>query len=199
MSGQLEALMFGRLLEVTNSSLVESVLVCLIGFIIILVSWKEQIFTAFDRNGATAAGIPSFTVDLLVNAAIAAVVVSASTAVGVLLVVGYLVVPGATARLLARRTSTMVPIAIGVGMIGGYIGLRVMMIDSTHPISPQASVAMSVIALFFLALAWRTSVDKIKNLRKNTPRLETEPEFPHRTGPAGSVAPVFSSAAGGTA
>lgn len=152
MSGQLEALMFGRLLEVTDTKLVESMLVCVIGLVIILLTWKEQVFYAFDRDGAQAAGIPGLWLDLMVNAAIAAVVVSAASAVGVLLVIGYLVVPGATARLLVDRVSHMIPIAIAVGIIGGYAGMQIMTIESTHPISPQAAVAMSVITLFFFAL-----------------------------------------------
>ncbi|MCK7637611.1 metal ABC transporter permease [Corynebacterium pygosceleis] len=154
-SGQLEALMFGRLLEVTPERFVESVVVCLIALTIITVSWKEQIFTAFDRDGARAAGISGFAVDLMVNGAIAAVVVSSASAVGVLLVIGYLVVPGATARLLVDRVSLMIPVAIAVGVIGGYAGMIIMTLDTPHPVSPQASVALSVIALFFLALPVR--------------------------------------------
>ncbi|MFD2455027.1 metal ABC transporter permease [Corynebacterium mendelii] len=168
MSGQLEALMFGRLLEVTESSLLESCLVCTIGLVIILASWKEQVFTAFDREGAQAAGINGLVVDLLVNCAIAAVVVSASTAVGVLLVIGYLVVPGATARLLVKRISLMIPVAIAVAVAGGYIGMHMMMIDAPHQISPQAAVALSVLALFFAALPVKMLRDKLTTGRTDT-------------------------------
>lgn len=176
MSGQLEALMFGRLLEITDSSLVESMLVCLVGLVIIVLTWKEQVFTAFDRDGARAAGINSTVVDVMVNAAIAAVVVSASTAVGVLLVIGYLVVPGATARLLVGRTVWMIPVAIAVAIAGGYIGMQVMMLESTHPISPQAAVALSVLGLFFLALPVHVAVLKIRR-----------PAPPATTGPSGAA------------
>ena len=136
MSGQLEALMFGRLLEVSDTRLVQSILVCLIALIAIGVSWRAQIFRAFDRDGAMAAGMNATAVDFLANAAIAAVVVASSSAVGILLVVGYLVVPGAAARLVTRRISTMVPVAILVGVAGGWFGMWLMTVDSPHPISP---------------------------------------------------------------
>lgn len=152
MSGQLEALMFGRLLEVSDTRLVQSILVCLIALIAIGVSWRAQIFSAFDRDGAMAAGMNATAVDFLANAAIAAVVVASSSAVGILLVVGYLVVPGAAARLVTRRISTMVPVAILVGVAGGWFGMWLMTVDSPHPISPQAAVALSVLAIYVLLL-----------------------------------------------
>ena len=148
MSGQLEALMFGRLLEVSDARLVQSILVCLIALVAIGVSWRAQVFRAFDRDGAMASGMSATAVDFLANAAIAAVVVASSSAVGVLLVIGYLVVPGAAARLVTHRISTMVPVAILVGVAGGWFGMWLMTVDSPHPISPQAAVALSVLALF---------------------------------------------------
>ena len=152
MSGQLEALMFGRLLEVSDARLVQSILVCLIALVAIGVSWRAQVFRAFDRDGAMASGMSATAVDFLANAAIAAVVVASSSAVGVLLVIGYLVVPGAAARLVTHRISTMVPVAILVGVAGGWFGMWLMTVDSPHPISPQAAVALSVLALFALLL-----------------------------------------------
>lgn len=152
MSGQLEALMFGRLLEVSDTRLVQSILVCLIALVAIGVSWRAQVFRAFDRDGAMASGMSATAVDFLANAAIAAVVVASSSAVGVLLVIGYLVVPGAAARLVTHRISTMVPVAILVGVAGGWFGMWLMTVDSPHPISPQAAVALSVLALFALLL-----------------------------------------------
>ena len=152
MSGQLEALMFGRLLEVYDARLVQSILVCLIALVAIGVSWRAQVFRAFDRDGAMASGMSATAVDFLANAAIAAVVVASSSAVGVLLVIGYLVVPGAAARLVTHRISTMVPVAILVGVVGGWFGMWLMTVDSPHPISPQAAVALSVLALYALLL-----------------------------------------------
>lgn len=155
MSGQLEALMFGRLLEVSNGQLVQSMAVCLLALAVIGVSWRAQFFRAFDATGSRALGISGVRVDIAANAAIAAVVVAASSAVGVLLVIGYLVVPGAAARLVARRTAVMVPVAVAMGCGGGYLGMLVMNLDSSHPISPQAAVALSVVGLYLVILAAR--------------------------------------------
>ncbi|MDK8827605.1 metal ABC transporter permease [Corynebacterium sp. MSK012] len=151
-SGQLEALMFGRLLEVTDSRLTSALIVCAIALVLIAVTWRRQVFVAFDRIGAKAAGVNVWGIDLTINAAIAAVVVSSASAVGVLLVVGYLVVPGAAARLLTRRVHVMVPIAIAVGCLSGIVGLALVPLG---PVSPQAVVALTSVGLYFMALGLR--------------------------------------------
>lgn len=151
-SGQLEALMFGRLLEVTDSRLTSALIVCAIALALIAVTWRQQVFVAFDRFGAKAAGVNVWGIDLTINAAIAAVVVSSASAVGVLLVVGYLVMPGAAARLLTRRVHVMVPIAIAVGCLSGIVGLALVPLG---PVSPQAVVALTSVGLYFVALGLR--------------------------------------------
>ena len=154
MSGQLEALMFGRLLEVTDAGLAQALIVCAVALLLIVATWKEQVAYAFDRTGARASGLRLLMLDLVLNTAIAATVVSASTAVGILLVIGYLVIPGATARILASRVRTMVLVAIAVGVGGGYLGMLLMALPETldKPISPQATVALVMTGLLLLAV-----------------------------------------------
>ena len=154
MSGQLEALMFGRLLEVTDERLAQALIVCAVALLLIMATWKEQVAYAFDRTGARASGLRLLMLDLVLNTAIAAAVVSASTAVGILLVIGYLVIPGATARILASRVRTMVLVAIAVGVGGGYLGMLLMALPETldKPISPQATVALVMTGILLLAV-----------------------------------------------
>ena len=151
-SGQLEALMFGRLLEVTDSRLNSALVVCAVALILIAVTWRKQVFVAFDRSGAQAAGVNLWVIDIAINAAIAAVVVSSASAVGVLLVVGYLVVPGAAARLISSRVTTMIPVAIVIGCLSGVVGMALVPLG---PVSPQAVVALTAVALYFVALGLR--------------------------------------------
>ena len=148
MSGQLEALMFGRLLEVTDERLAQALLVCLVALALVALTWRGQVAYAFDRTGALG-------LDLVLNMAVAAVVVSASTAVGTLMVIGYLVVPGATGRVLARRVRTMVLTAVVVGVGGGYLGMALMLAPSPRPVSPQASVTLCMCAVLLVAVASR--------------------------------------------
>ena len=166
MSGQLEALMFGRLLEVTDERLAQAFIVCAIALLLIVATWKEQVAYAFDRTGARASGLRLLALDLALNTAIAAAVVSASTAVGTLLVIGYLVIPGATARILVCRVRSMVAVAIAVGVGGGYLGMLLMTLPETldKPISPQATVALVMTAILLLAVGVAAARERLRRV-----------------------------------
>ena len=166
MSGQLEALMFGRLLEVTDERLAQAFVVCAIALLLIVATWKEQVAYAFDRTGARASGLRLLALDLALNTAIAAAVVSASTAVGILLVIGYLVIPGATARILVCRVRSMVAVAIAVGVGGGYLGMLLMTLPETldKPISPQATVALVMTAILLLAVGVAAARERLRRV-----------------------------------
>ncbi|OLO81039.1 zinc ABC transporter permease [Actinomyces naeslundii] len=166
MSGQLEALMFGRLLEVTDERLAQAFIVCAIALLLIVATWKEQVAYAFDRTGARASGLRLLALDLVLNTAIAAAVVSASTAVGTLLVIGYLVIPGATARILVSRVRSIVAVAIAVGVGGGYLGMLLMTLPETldKPISPQATVALVMTAILLLAVGVAAARERLRRV-----------------------------------
>ena len=156
MSGQLEALMFGRLLEITDLRLAQALAVSAVSLLLVMATWKEQVAHAFDATSARASGLRPAALDLVLNAAVAGVVVSASTAVGTLLVIGYLVIPGATGRILAGRVRTMVAISLATGVGGGYIGLLVMIAPLPRPVSPQACVVLVMAAVLLAAAAVRS-------------------------------------------
>ena len=153
MSGQLESLMFGRLLDITPSRMGASALVLALAAALLAFTWRGQVAVAFDRESARVSGIPVTWIDIAFNAALGAIVVAASTAVGVLLVVGYLIVPGACGRLLAASPRTMLTVAGACALVGGWAGFGVSLLRAPRPLSPQACVAMGVLACFVLACA----------------------------------------------
>ena len=153
MSGQLESLMFGRLLDITPSRMATSALVLVVAAALLALTWRAQVAVAFDREAARVSGIPVTWIDVAFNAALGAIVVAASTAVGVLLVVGYLIVPGAFGRLLAA--GTMLTVAGACALVGGWAGFGVSLLRAPRPLSPQACVAMGVLLCFAAALALR--------------------------------------------
>ena len=155
MSGQLEALMFGRLLDVTDDRMTQAMFICLFAIALLVLTWKKQIVVAFDRASAPLMGVNTLVVDIVLNVAIAAVVVSASSAVGVLLVIGYLVIPGASARLVARTVGRMAAVGVSVGIAGVLLGMYAMNLELDHPVSPQAAVALSICAMFVVVLILR--------------------------------------------
>lgn len=174
-SGQLEALMFGRLLEFSDARLVESATICLFALLLIAATWHAHIAYAFDPITARLQGVNPLLVNLTLNLAIAAVIVAASAAIGVLLAVGFLVVPGATARLIARTPRAMATIATAATIIGGFLGMATMLIDSPRPISPQAAVTFGMLAMYLLALIVRTILSRVATNSSPSPQVRKEP------------------------
>ncbi|RNE66918.1 metal ABC transporter permease [Cryobacterium tepidiphilum] len=161
-AGQLEQLLFGRLLTVTDAEVVQTVIACGIALLLVAVTLKEQVFRAFDRSGADAAGYRVFTLDLLLNIAIALVVVAASSAVGNLLVLGVLIVPAAVARLITVRLRALFLIAAGFAMLGAWLGLATgyaASVDGGVDLPSGATVVLLLVAGYLLALGYRVIRD----------------------------------------
>ena len=162
-SGQLDALMFGRLLDVTTARLLETAVLSILALGLLIITWRNQVVTAFDRSFAASRDVNTTTIDAALNAAIAAVVVVASSAVGVLLVIGYLIIPGAAARLLARTIRDMVVIAVVAGVAAAVIGVVTMNLNLSHEISPQAAVSLSLVVVFVVAAFLRLLRQETQN------------------------------------
>lgn len=161
-SGQLDALMFGRLLDISDKRLYQALVCGVIALIIVRVMWRRQLSVAFDRTFADSQKQKTAIVDATLNAAIAAVVVAASSAVGVLLVIGYLVIPGSAARLLSKTAHGMVVIAMLSGILAAIIGVVVMTLDLPRQVSPQAAVSLSLVAVFTIAAVYNNIRTRIR-------------------------------------
>lgn len=166
--GQLEQLLFGRLLTVSPVEVIQTVVICAVALAIVAFTLKEQVFRAFDRTGSAAVGFRPIVLDVLLNVAIALVVVAASSAVGTLLVLAVLIVPGAVARLATNRLWLLFPIAATVAAVGAWLGLMLgyaASVSAGIDLPSGATVVLVLVAGYFLALAGRLSSDRLKSAR----------------------------------
>ncbi|WP_395244995.1 metal ABC transporter permease [Agromyces sp. MMS24-K17] len=181
-AGELEALLFGRVLTIPADQVVPLVVVGLIALAAVGLTIKQQLFRAFDARGSRAAGDSSLVLDLVLNAAIALVVVAAAATVGTLLVLALLIVPGATARLLTGRMWWLFPAAAGFAAIASWLGLAAGFAASVGAGVDLPSGAMIVavfVAGYALVLVVRLAVDAAQARRgRRMPR------------PAGTAGPI---------
>jgi ABC-type Mn2+/Zn2+ transport system permease subunit len=99
------------------------VLVMAVAFILLF--WKELKVASFDPMLATSMGINATLIHYLLMGMVAGTTVAAFEAVGSILVVAMLIVPGATAHLLTDRLGWMILWSAVVGILAailGYIG-----------------------------------------------------------------------------
>jgi len=146
-TADLNALLFGRLLTITERQLVETAAVAAAALLVLFVLRKELFLRAFDETAATAFGYPVWLLDLVLNIIVALVVVAAVRAVGTALVVALLVTPAAIAKLLCNRVSTMMVAAVAIGAVGGWLGLAVSYDASIHHDVRLASAPTIVVVL----------------------------------------------------
>ena len=124
-AGELEALLFGRVLTIPPAEVLPLVVVCAVALVAVGATLKQQLFRAFDAAGSRASGNSAFVLDLVLNGAVALVVVAAASTVGTLLVLALLIVPGAVARLATQRLWWLFPVAGGFAALAAWLGLSI--------------------------------------------------------------------------
>ncbi len=104
----------------------------------------------FDEAFARSQGLPVRALDLTLLGLLLAVCVAGLPAVGLVLVVALLVVPAASARLLAPRLPAMLGLAAAFGAIAGAVGALVSTRFSSIPTG--AAVVLAGVTVFAAAL-----------------------------------------------
>jgi manganese/iron transport system permease protein len=116
-----DQLLFGTLLGLTDRDLALAAVVALLAVVLTGLFGRTWLATGFDAGAARSLGVRAASGDWLLLAALACAVVATLPAVGALLVTTLLVVPSATARLVAERMpglllgGTAIALAEGVG------------------------------------------------------------------------------------
>jgi len=188
-AGELEALLFGRVLTIPPEELFPLIAVCLVAAGAVAVTLKQQLFRAFDRSGSRAAGDSALALDLVLNVAVALVVVAAASTVGTLLVLALLIVPGAAARLMTERLWWLFPAAAGFAAVAAWLGLA-----AGFAVSTAGGVALpagsTVVAVFVVGYALVLLVHWTLDRRRGLETRSTASGAPRPAeGPTASGAP----------
>ena len=178
-AGQLEQLLFGRLLTVTPTEVTQTLVICALALLLVGLTLKQQVYRAFDPTAVAAAGYRPLLLDLLLNVAIALVVVAASSAVGNLLVLAVLIVPGAVARLITARLWLLFPLAAAFAALCAWVGLAVgfeASVTAGIDLPSGATVVLVLVAGYLLVLLGRLSVDRMRRRPAPAGQPEAEPQ-----------------------
>lgn len=157
-AGGLEQLLFGHLLTVTDSEAITTAVVAGVALVLVLLTFRRQVFRAFDPEGSAAAGYRRVSTELVLNVAIALVIVAASNAVGNLLVLAVLIVPGALSRLVTTKLGGLFAVAVGAAVFASWIGLALgfnISVVGGVDVPAGATVALSFVTLYAIALIVR--------------------------------------------
>ncbi len=147
---QIEAVMFGSLLTVTDLDLL--LLACIAVAIVLVLVWiyNGLLLDSLDPPLALVSGIKSTFLDYLFVMLLTAAIVVSLKVIGALLIEAMVVVPAAAARNLARTTRSYLLLSILTALVAGIGGLFV---SSRFLVPSGGAVVLAMSALFFLTLA----------------------------------------------
>ena len=108
---------------------------------------KEFTLLCFDDTYAASQGWPVLTLDILMLGLVTAVTVIGLQAVGLILVIAFLIIPAATARFWTHRLGVMLGLAAFIGGISGWLGAS---LSALLPRFPAGAVIVLVAATIFI-------------------------------------------------
>lgn len=117
--------------------------------ILVVVFYRVLSLTAFDTGLAASFGVPTHLVHYLMMALLAVVVVAGFEAVGAILVIALLILPGATAYLCTHRLKVMILLSVLHAVISSVLGLFIHVWSNG-----KASATVVIVGLGLFLLAW---------------------------------------------
>ncbi|MFC4869379.1 MULTISPECIES: metal ABC transporter permease [Streptomonospora] len=118
-------ILFGNVLGVSDSEIAQILAMAALTLAVVLVKHRDLTLYAFDPVHAHAIGLSPRRLEALLLALLSVTVVVALQAVGIILVVAMVVIPGATAYLLTDRFERMLAIAAAVSATASVLGTYV--------------------------------------------------------------------------
>ncbi|CAA6691230.1 MULTISPECIES: iron chelate uptake ABC transporter family permease subunit [unclassified Lentimonas] len=109
--------------------------------------FKEFRLLCFDESYAASQGWPVKFLDVLLIALVTAVTVAGLQAVGLILIIAFLITPAAAARFWTDRLDRMLLLSALIGGVSGWMGASV---SALIPNMPAGAVIVLVAAAFFL-------------------------------------------------
>ena len=133
-------------------ALVQMGILLLINLLFVIIFFKELKITTFDRGFAKLAGFSSVALFYVLMTLSSFTAVTAFDAVGAILVVSFLITPGAAAYLISKDLKVMIAISVGYAVINsiiGYVFSLLMNVSMSGMTAAAAGVTFLLTFLFY--------------------------------------------------
>lgn len=160
----LDHILFGNILGVSATELWRAGAIAVLVTGAIALFWRDLLLHAFDPAQARAAGLRTGWLHYGLLAAIALTVVAVLSAAGLILAVGLLIAPGATAFLITRSFGAMMAVASTVAATGLLLGTYLsFLIDA----APAPTIILVLTVLFLSAFLRRQLQNRQRGQRES--------------------------------
>jgi ABC-type Mn2+/Zn2+ transport system permease subunit len=141
--------LFGNILLVRDVDLALAGVLVGATLLVILFFFKELLFISVDEETARASGLPAERLRYLLLTLLAVTIVSAIKVVGIVLVSAFLVIPAATAQIVAPSMRAMMALSVVFALVSVVGGLWIAWIMD---LPSGAAIVLLAAAIFFVAM-----------------------------------------------
>ena len=158
-----DAALFGSILGVSGSDVLLVAGVTLAAAALVLLRYRQLMFTTFDPEVAEASGVRTARLDALLMTVLAAAILATMQVLGVTLVAATLVIPPTVARMLTCSFSRMLGLSTMIGAACGFVGMNV-----SYHLDVQSGPAIVLVGalLFAVTFAWTGARAALRDLRR---------------------------------
>lgn len=169
----IESVLFGSFAGVGTHSAFIAVLVALFVLVATWLTHRQTRFWAFDEGGAEAFGVRTGRVGAIQMVLLALAIVTTMRLAGVVLATALLVLPGAIALRLSRRSTPVLILAHAAGAVGVTLGL---VLCFETDMQPGPTIVGVLLAMLLIAAA--ADVARSRNARGSAPTIARGKETP---------------------
>ena len=153
----LDHILFGDMLGVSFSDIIQTAVITLGIALIIGLKWKDLLLHAFDPHQAKASGLNTALLHYGLLCMIALTIVATLKSVGIILSISLLIAPGAIAILMTRKFSHALLLAVVMSVITSFMGVYLsFFIDS----APAPTIVVLFSLLFVITFIYSTLRDR---------------------------------------
>jgi zinc/manganese transport system permease protein len=151
--GDLESLLFGDLLGVSDGQVLVLLVVALVALAILVALARPLLFASVDPGVAAARGVPVRLLSLIFLLLLGLTVGATSQITGVLLVFALLVAPAASAQALTARPLASLILTVALGLLVVWLGLGIAYF-SIYPTGFFVATVAFAVYVLARAIAW---------------------------------------------
>ncbi|WP_028850186.1 metal ABC transporter permease [Thermocrispum municipale] len=148
--GGIQDYLFGNASVITIADLITSLTVGAVALALMLLFWKEFALRTFDPDHSSVLGFSARAIDTLMFTTIVIATVIGVKAVGLVLMVAFVVTPPAAARQWTRTLPGMVTLSAVFGALGSGVGAYLSIVLGNVPTGPL--IVLTLFALFLVSL-----------------------------------------------
>jgi manganese/iron transport system permease protein len=161
----LDHILFGNMLGLSWTDILETALISIVVTILITLFQRDFTLFVFDPQQAHTIGIPIRVVHYGLLIILALTIVGALKAVGIILTIGMLIAPGAIAFLFTKQITSMMLVALSIGVGSSFVGVYLSFFLDSAPAPTIILVMTTLFIIGFCKISLVNRSRRVKNIK----------------------------------